>query len=251
MTSDVEELTMPIKKLYQILGVHDGDDLTIIQKAYRKLALEHHPDRNPDNRKAAEEKFKEIAAAYNILGDEEKRKKYDQGLINNNGEEISVQPTPNPKSPHRQENDNNHPRQHTMSHEQAHAFRGVQPEPTFFKPPKPEAFYYFFNSARYAQEFAAQQAHPLQPVFLYVTQTPLQQLFISILNLLDIPSAQKISFKPEKPEQPAYISIQSNALLQMERVIDQLIADMIILQPVKTGHLTNNYRDDRDYNAGI
>ncbi len=62
---------------YEVLGVGREAPLDEIKKAYRKLAMEHHPDRNPGN-KAAEEKFKEAAEAYAILSDADKRRNYDQ-----------------------------------------------------------------------------------------------------------------------------------------------------------------------------
>ena len=62
---------------YQVLGVEKGASTEDIKKAYRKLALKYHPDRNPDN-KEAEEKFKEAAEAYEVLSDDEKRSRYDQ-----------------------------------------------------------------------------------------------------------------------------------------------------------------------------
>jgi DnaJ-class molecular chaperone len=62
---------------YQILGVAKSSTEKDIKSAYRRLARKWHPDANPNDTKAAEEKFKEIAEAYEVLGDSEKRKKYD------------------------------------------------------------------------------------------------------------------------------------------------------------------------------
>jgi molecular chaperone DnaJ len=65
-------------ELYKTLGVSKKATDEEIKKAYRKLARKYHPDRNQGD-KAAEEKFKEISAAYDVLGDPEKRKQYDEG----------------------------------------------------------------------------------------------------------------------------------------------------------------------------
>lgn len=65
-------------ELYKTLGVAKKASDEEIKKAYRKLARKYHPDRNPDDPKA-EEKFKEVSAAYDVLGDAEKRKEYDAG----------------------------------------------------------------------------------------------------------------------------------------------------------------------------
>lgn len=64
---------------YEILGVPKESDAQAIKKAYRSLALKHHPDRVPEaEKKAAEEKFKEISEAYGVLSDPQKRQMYDQ-----------------------------------------------------------------------------------------------------------------------------------------------------------------------------
>src|SRR5688500_3918467 len=62
---------------YELLGLQKGASAEDLKKAYRKLAMQHHPDRNPGD-KAAEQKFKEVSEAYDVLKDEQKRAAYDR-----------------------------------------------------------------------------------------------------------------------------------------------------------------------------
>jgi DnaJ-class molecular chaperone len=71
---------------YRVLGVARDASDEDIRRAYRKLAKELHPDLNPANRAVAEERFKKVSAAYDIVGDPDKRGKYDRGEIDANGE---------------------------------------------------------------------------------------------------------------------------------------------------------------------
>jgi len=66
----------PKKNYYDILGVSEDADEAEIKKAYRKLAMKYHPDRNKGN-KEAEEKFKEINEAHEVLSDSVKKQQYD------------------------------------------------------------------------------------------------------------------------------------------------------------------------------
>jgi curved DNA-binding protein len=68
---------MEYKDYYKVLGVDKHATADVIKKAYRKLAVKYHPDKNPGN-KVAEEKFKELSEANDVLSDPEKRKKYDE-----------------------------------------------------------------------------------------------------------------------------------------------------------------------------
>src|SRR5499426_4517740 len=85
---------MPVKfrDYYETLGVGRNAKEDEIKKTYRKLARKYHPDLNPNN-KQAEEKFKEVQEAYEVLGDSEKRQKYDQlGANWKNGADFTPPP---------------------------------------------------------------------------------------------------------------------------------------------------------------
>src|SRR6478736_751690 len=68
---------MSKRDYYEVLGLAKGASADEIKKAYRKIAMQHHPDRNPGD-KSAEEKFKEAAEAYDILSSPDKKERYDR-----------------------------------------------------------------------------------------------------------------------------------------------------------------------------
>jgi molecular chaperone DnaJ len=68
---------MAKRDYYEVLGVEKGSDKDAIKKAYKRIAMKYHPDRNPDDKKA-EERFKEAAEAYEVLSDDQKRQRYDR-----------------------------------------------------------------------------------------------------------------------------------------------------------------------------
>src|SRR5579864_544648 len=75
------------KDYYKVLGVAEDATERDIQRAYRKLAKQFHPDANPGD-KSAEERFKRISSAFDLLGDADKRKKFDAGEIDADGHEV-------------------------------------------------------------------------------------------------------------------------------------------------------------------
>ena len=68
---------MAKRDFYEILGVSQNATKEELKKAYRKMAIKYHPDKNPDD-DSAEDKFKEAAEAYEVLNDQNKRARYDQ-----------------------------------------------------------------------------------------------------------------------------------------------------------------------------
>ena len=71
---------------YKVLGVQRGASEDEIRRAYRKLAKEHHPDLNPDKKAASDEALKRINGAFDILGDEDKKRQFDLGMIDGDGD---------------------------------------------------------------------------------------------------------------------------------------------------------------------
>ncbi|KAJ2353669.1 DnaJ sub B member 6, partial [Coemansia sp. RSA 2618] len=84
-------------KYYELLGIHAGATLAEIKKAYRKLSLQWHPDKNPGNRTAAEEKFKQLSEAYSVLSDSDTRALYDR--YGEDGLKRGFQPSSAPHTP--------------------------------------------------------------------------------------------------------------------------------------------------------
>ena len=81
---------------YEVLGVNKGADQNAVKSAFRKLAKKLHPDANKNDKKAAS-KFAELNAAYEILGDEDKRKAFDRGEIDASEIEGLDEPRANPE----------------------------------------------------------------------------------------------------------------------------------------------------------
>ncbi|CAE7216008.1 dnaJ [Symbiodinium sp. CCMP2592] len=84
MSDDVGSETNSQPDYYKVLGISRDADADAIRKAYKKLALKWHPDKN-DGDAAAAEKFKELAEAFTVLSDAEQRKSYDQELLGQSG----------------------------------------------------------------------------------------------------------------------------------------------------------------------
>ena len=76
-TVNREHKTMAKQDYYDVLEISKSASASEIKKAYRKMAIKHHPDKNPNNREA-EEKFKQAAEAYEVLSDDNKKARYDQ-----------------------------------------------------------------------------------------------------------------------------------------------------------------------------
>lgn len=232
------------KKLYQILGINENEDEVAIRKAYRKLALKHHPDKNPGDPLAGA-KFREIAAAYEILGDAEKRQKYDKGLIDDAGKPKHDTSASEYENGHQASS--NEQRFHGKStsktneydEKETPSFRAPQPQNSphsdmkFFFKPQP-TFYYFFNSHNDAERFEQPKQYRFQPTFIFITPSPLE-ILLDKINAENAKARQgnaphQAHYVKEHNQQPPHIFLQSNYAPQMERVIDRLISSMIMLE---------------------
>jgi curved DNA-binding protein CbpA len=243
------------KKLYRILGIDENEDEVAIRKAYRKLALKYHPDKNPGD-PLAEAKFKEIAAAYEILGDSEKRQKYDNGLIDDTGKPKYDAPEREhenePKAYAKEQNFRSEPTSQTneADAEETHSFRASQPQSSpysdmkFFFNPQP-TFYYFFNSHDDAERFEQPRQYQFQPTFIFITPSPLE-ILLEKINAENEKTRQgsaqnQARHVKEQAQQPPHVFIQSNYAPQMERIIDRLISSMIMLEMMERAF---NYRHE-------
>ena len=86
---------MSSTKFYDILGISKDASDNDIKRAYKKSALKYHPDRNPNNKEEAENKFKEIGKAYSVLSDPKKKQIYDQfgeDALNGDGGQPGMSP---------------------------------------------------------------------------------------------------------------------------------------------------------------
>jgi len=92
---------MAVKNYYTVLGVNQKDSADTIKKAYRVLAKKYHPDNNPED-KVAEAKMQEAAEAWEILGNEDKRKEYDGKLFSTDKDQENSQKPAQNKAVHKE-----------------------------------------------------------------------------------------------------------------------------------------------------
>lgn len=213
------------KELYNVLELESETvDQAAIRKAYRKLAMKYHPDKNPDG----VEMFHKIQAAYEILNDEHKRKQYDDGDIDEKGSVIPRPMTPpsataryypaaasHTPPTHYRETEEPHdvpmretprrPKQKPQSAwSEPRSSRASRAQTSFFGVPESK-HYYFFNSNEDAARFSPKPLKTI-PVFVYITPFPLHTLACLISMSLLPPSPTSIRGpSPAETELPSTV----------------------------------------------
>ena len=205
-------------KLYDILKLSPNASELEVRTAYRQLAVEYHPDKNiglDDNFQY----FADITRAYTILSDKDKRKSYDQGLIDDHGEvidkNVSVQPSALPglfsRGPHK------------ISRFKEYGLAREFPNDLPFFQPR-QAYYLFFNSHEEAYSFQALKQLSA-PVHVYITSASLG-LLCSKLKL----AQEKPIYHHKRENQPAHVLVKTNYFPRIECLIDTLIKEMFLLE---------------------
>lgn len=261
------------KKLYKIIGVDENADDHAITRSYRKQALKYHPDKQvgKSDREIndADNKFKELSAAYAILNDPQKRKDYDTGRINDKGEyDAGSINDKGEKVGQAQDSFNQQSREEPRVRRQSPSGTN-QPHPAerpfsrshnpFFKPQP--AHYFFFNNKTDATSFRPQQARG--PHFVYVTTSPLQSLFEIINASLGQNHEPKLSrstqkshvaangdsstYHQETNQYPEHVSVKTNDAPRVERMIDHLIGQLILLQLLEK--LSQSYGNESQHES--
>ena len=232
------------KKLYEVLGLDETADTATLRRAYRKLALQYHPDKHTTDTAAgqtqAKKKFDELTLVSTILLDENKRKQYDAGRINEKGEPVQAQESLNQQQFRSEPRVRRQPPQRTEQPHQTQQPFSKSRNP-FFRP-KP-AHYFFFNSENDAQSF--QPEYVKGPHFVYVTTSPLQSLFEIInasLGKNHKPTTSRSAhtshvaangdtstYHRSVNNHPEHVSVNTNYAPRIERILDRLIGQMILL----------------------
>lgn len=234
-----------VKKLYSDLGIEDSNvSDEAVRKAFRKLAMKWHPDKNPTKKEEAEIQFKKISAAYEILGDPEKRKKYDAGLIDDKGEPL-VAGVAEPQQfeddeaevDARQKADEEEQEANRYYQQQQQRERASR-ENSFFSYPKP-TYFGIFNDLN---DVFKPHGIPEEQFFVYVTPSPLniiRDIINDFFGLGDRKPKSKArahqekdsycKFHQESGDKPAHVYAKVSSQQAMERVIDHLIMQMIVI----------------------
>lgn len=215
---------MQTRILYHWLGLQDKHHKPAaieIREAYRRLAVLYHPERTGDIEDTrAMLRWQEVQLAYQILADEETRKKYDQGLI----DDAACRRCLDSKKHHQALQDlqaSLGTTQHNINRA-ARTYQNITADlPFFFQ----AAYYVFFKSS-----VAAQSYRPLRsaniPVHIYVTTASLGMLSARIQKMTQI----KPVFKPQAEDSPAHLVLKTNYPPALERLIDSLMLENVLFE---------------------